>query len=194
MHVWNCCTRLAGNAGRKNDAKNRHLRTIAQLCRAISSQLRSTIGKKLKQQYLLQMSSQYGELRPTSGWGLLVSLGQPCKFQRVLRLGSVTAGHSSSGRQPNVQRWTEGATYIRQSGHHVGHWPTFLVKTEIQSSLHHWSVGSLRLKGALTQIMSYCTFNVVNCFEKNILMKVSKKYGYSKISEKGLIPKYQKRK
>jgi len=43
-----CCTRLVGNAGRKNDAKNRHLRTIAQLCRAMSSQLRhvSTIGKK----------------------------------------------------------------------------------------------------------------------------------------------------
>ena len=35
-----CCTRLAGNTGRKNDAKNRHLRTIAQLCRAISPQLR----------------------------------------------------------------------------------------------------------------------------------------------------------
>ena len=35
--------------------KNRHLRTIAQLCRAISSQLRhmSTIGQKfVKQQYL----------------------------------------------------------------------------------------------------------------------------------------------
>jgi len=26
-----CCTRLAGNTGRKNDAKNRHLRTTAQL-------------------------------------------------------------------------------------------------------------------------------------------------------------------
>jgi len=49
-----CCTRLAANTGRKNYAKNRHLRTIAQLCRAISSQLRniSIIGKKLvKQQY-----------------------------------------------------------------------------------------------------------------------------------------------
>ena len=60
-----CCTRLAGNTGRKNDAKNRHLRTIAQLCRAIFSQLRhvSTIGKKLvKQQYLPHMSLQYGEL------------------------------------------------------------------------------------------------------------------------------------
>jgi len=41
------------------DAKNRHFGTIAQLCRAISSELRhvSTIGKKLvKQQYLLRMT------------------------------------------------------------------------------------------------------------------------------------------
>jgi len=40
--MW--CTQLAGNAG----CKNRHLCTIGQLCRAISSQLRHilTIGKK----------------------------------------------------------------------------------------------------------------------------------------------------
>ena len=62
--------RLTENTGRKKVAKNLHLRTIAQLCRAISLQLRHvlTIGKKLvKQQYVLQMSPQYGELRPTSG-------------------------------------------------------------------------------------------------------------------------------
>ena len=65
-----CCTRLAENTGRKKVAKNRYVGTIAQLCRAISSQLRhvSTIEKKLvKQQYVLHMSPQYGELRPTSG-------------------------------------------------------------------------------------------------------------------------------
>ena len=59
--------------------KNSHLGTIAQLCRDISSQLRqvSTIGKKLgKQQYLLHMSPQYGELRPTSSSDRFVSLGQ----------------------------------------------------------------------------------------------------------------------
>jgi len=55
-----CCTRLAGNTGRKNDAKNRHLGTIAQLCLAVCLQLRhiSTIGKNLlSMQYLLHMSS-----------------------------------------------------------------------------------------------------------------------------------------
>jgi len=44
------CTWLAGNAGcKKLPQKNRRLGTIAQLCRAISSQLRciSTIGKDL---------------------------------------------------------------------------------------------------------------------------------------------------
>jgi len=95
-----CCARLAGNAG----PKNRHLGTIAQLCRAISSPLRyiSTIGKKtVTRQCLPNMSSQYGEFQPTSGWDLLASLRHPCKFQLVSRLGSITAQHSSSGRQPS---------------------------------------------------------------------------------------------
>ena len=58
------------NTGRKKVAKNRHPGTISQLYRAISSHLRhvSTIGKKLvKQQYVLHMSPEHGELRPTSG-------------------------------------------------------------------------------------------------------------------------------
>jgi len=44
-----CCMRLAENRGRKKLPKVRHLGTIAQLCRAISLQLRhiSTIGKNL---------------------------------------------------------------------------------------------------------------------------------------------------
>jgi len=60
-----------------------------------------TIGKKIKQQYLLHMFWQYGELRPTNGWDLLASFGHPSWFQWVSRLGSVTARHSGSGRQPN---------------------------------------------------------------------------------------------
>ena len=103
--------RLAENTGRKKLPKSRHLRSIVQFCLAISSQLRhiSTIGKKLvKQQYLLQMSPQYGELRPTSGWDRFTSLGHPCKFQRVSRLGSVTAQHSSSGRQPKFAALNRG--------------------------------------------------------------------------------------
>jgi len=72
-----CCMRLAENTGHKKSPKIRHLCTIAQVCRAISSQLRhlSTSGKKLSHSnYLLHMSSQYGELRPTNGWDLLAGM------------------------------------------------------------------------------------------------------------------------
>ena len=89
-----CCTRLAGNTGHKNDSKNRHLGTITQLCRAISSKLGhvSTIWKKnLLSSNISPTCLQYGELRPTSGWDRFVSLGHPSKFQRVSCLGSVTA-------------------------------------------------------------------------------------------------------
>jgi len=64
--------------------------------------------KMVKQQYLLHMSSQYGELRPTSGWDRSGSLGHPCKFQRVSRLGSFTARHCSNGRQPNFAALNRG--------------------------------------------------------------------------------------
>jgi len=50
----------------------------------------------------------HGELRPTSGCDLLASLGHPCKFQRVSRVGSVTSRHSSSGRQPNFAALNRG--------------------------------------------------------------------------------------
>jgi len=106
-----CCTRLTENTGRKKSPKIRHLGTIAQLCQAIPSQLKHllTTGKKLvKQQYLPHISTQYGKLRPTSGWDRFASLGHPSKFQRVSRLGSVTAGQSSTGRQPNFAALRRG--------------------------------------------------------------------------------------
>jgi len=99
-----CCTWLTRNTGRKKSPKIRHLSTIAQLCRAVDSQLKhvSTIGKKLvKPQYLLHMSSQCGKLRPTNGWDWFGSLRHPSKFQRLSRLGFVTAATSLSGSQPN---------------------------------------------------------------------------------------------
>ena len=43
-----CSTQLSGNTGYKKSPKSRHMRTVSQICRAISSQVRhvSTIGKK----------------------------------------------------------------------------------------------------------------------------------------------------
>jgi len=125
-----CCTRLAENAAPKKVAKNDHLGTIAQLCRAISSQPRhvSTIGKKLvKQQYVLQTFPQRCELRPTNGWDCFWSLGHPSKFQRVSRLGRVAAWQSSSERQPN--------SAALNRGHHLcsAGWPSRWALAHISS-------------------------------------------------------------
>jgi len=104
-----CCMQLTGNTECKNYAKNRHLHTIARLCRAISAQLRhvATNGKKIvKQQYLLQVSPHYRKLLYTNGWDRLASLGNPNKFQMVLclSLGFVTAVMSLTGGQPHLAR------------------------------------------------------------------------------------------
>jgi len=99
-----CCARLAENTGHKKLQKNRHLDTIAQLCSAVSSQLRQYRQSEkifIKKQYVLHMCSQYGELQPTNGWDLLASLGHPSKFQLVSCLAFVTAATSLTRGQPN---------------------------------------------------------------------------------------------
>jgi len=74
-------------------------------------------------------------------WGFLSANGILPAAKFTLRpslafsyIGSVTARHSSSGRQPNFvasfKEWNygtfaDGATYIRLGSHHVGHRPTF---------------------------------------------------------------------
>jgi len=83
MQVWNVLHVAHWNCRTQNEAKIRHLGTIAQLCWALYSQLKhvSTVGKKLiKQQCLPHISSQYSELWPTSGWDLLASLGHPVQI------------------------------------------------------------------------------------------------------------------
>jgi len=60
--------------------------------------------KVVKWQYLLYMSLQYGELQPTNVWDLLANFEHPIKFQRVSRLGFVTAPTSLNGGQQNFAR------------------------------------------------------------------------------------------
>jgi len=89
-------------------AKIRHLRTIAQLCPTISSQLRhrSTIGKKLvKQQYLLQMSSQYGKhFGPLAAEIGTVVWGTPAKFNGFRFLAALLCGTPAVGVSQSLRR------------------------------------------------------------------------------------------
>jgi len=103
MQVWNVLSAARWKYSTQKIAKSRHLDTIAPLRRAISLQLRhvSTIGKKL-------LSSNTSTCHNMVNWDPLASLGHPCKFQRVSRLGSVTARHSNIVRQPNTAALNRG--------------------------------------------------------------------------------------
>jgi len=51
--------------------------------------------------------------------------GTPANFNRFRILAVLLHGTLVVSVSQTLWHWTEGATYIRQGGHHVGHWPTF---------------------------------------------------------------------
>ena len=122
MQVWNVLHAARWKYRTQKWCKNRHLCTTAQLCRAISSQLRhvSTIGKNL-----LSIN-----ISPTCPYNMVnFSLLAAEIISLVWGTQLISTGFASWQRYctATLRRWTDGATCIRQGGHHVGHWPTFLV-------------------------------------------------------------------
>jgi len=57
----------------------------------------------------------------------IVSLvwGTPANINGFGILAALLHGTLVVGVSQTLRRWTEGAPYIRQRGHHVGQWPTF---------------------------------------------------------------------
>ena len=108
-----CCTE---NTGHKKSPKIRHLRTIAQMCRAVSSRLRhvSTIGMKLnKQQYPLSSICphnmvNFGPLAPEIG---LLACVTPANFNGFRVLASLV-------HRPRL-------THVNQTLHDV--WPSLVL-------------------------------------------------------------------
>ena len=97
MHVWNVL-HAAGwkyrtQKWRKKSLSGHYRTTLSGYIFATKARIDNR-KKLVKQQYLVHMLLQYGELRLISGWDRFVSLGYPSKFQRVSRLGFVTAAPS----------------------------------------------------------------------------------------------------
>jgi len=47
--------------------------------------------------------------------------GTPTNFNGFRVLAALLHGSQVSGVSQTLRRWTEGATYVRQGGYHVGH-------------------------------------------------------------------------
>jgi len=65
-----------------------------------------------------------GPLAAEIGWGVC---GTQAHFNGFCVSVALLHDTLVVGISQTLRRQTEGATYIRQGGHHIGHWPTFLV-------------------------------------------------------------------
>ena len=127
VHVWNV---LHAARWKYRMQKNRHFGTIAQLCRAISSELTlrhvSTIGKNLLDTNTSSRCPDnmvnFGLLTAEICWRVWRT---PANFNGFRVLAALLHGTLVMGVSQTLRRWTEGATYIWQGDHHVGYWPTF---------------------------------------------------------------------
>jgi len=71
--------------------------------------------------------------------------GTPANFNGFRVLAALLRGTVVVGASQTFRRWTDGATYIRQGGHHVGNWPTL-----------YWHIVMLYYIILLCYIILYC--------------------------------------
>jgi len=121
-----CCTRFAGNAGPKTSPSGHHRTTMSGYIFATKVRIDNR-----KKNLLI---SYVAPTRPHNmvNFGLLAAeicwwvWGTPANFNRFRVLVALLHRTLVMGISQTLRHWTEGATYNRQGGHNVGHWPTFL--------------------------------------------------------------------
>ena len=133
MQVWNVLRAARWKRRTQKIAKKSpsgHHRTTLSGYIFATKALIGNRTKPFKQQCLPHMSAQYhnmvnfGPVAAEICWRVWVTPENSngfCVLEALLH-GTLVVSVSQT-----LRRWTEGATYIRQGGHHVGHWSTFLV-------------------------------------------------------------------
>ena len=124
MQVW-----LAGNTEHKKSPFWHHRTTTTLLGYIFGT--KACIDNRKKNLLSSNISStcsnnivSFGLLTTEICWWVW---GSPANFSGFRVLAALLHGTLVVGISQTLRRWTDGATYIRQGGHHVGHWPTFLV-------------------------------------------------------------------
>jgi len=82
------------------------------------------------------VSSQYGELRPTTSEICWRVWSIPANLNWFRVLAALLHDTLVVGVSQTLRHWTQGATYIRQGGHHLWHWPTFEFNVYIGVKVH----------------------------------------------------------
>jgi len=136
-----CYKRLAENTGHKNYAKNCHLCTIAQLCRAISSQLRHvlTIEKNLLNSNISSTCPHnmvnFGPLTAEIGWRVW---SIPANFNSLGRvIFAFNRGrhvHSATGFASSLRYFCDLINSIQQGAPCTFGWAAIMLSISLHSS------------------------------------------------------------
>jgi len=150
MQVWNV---LHAARWKYRTQKSRQKSPYGHYCTTLSGYIfatRARIDNQKKNLLSSNMSSTCSHnmvnLRPSNGWDRFGSLGHPCKFQLLSRLGSFTARHSGSGRQPNfaaLSRMWHLCSTGRPSRCALAHILVISVAGWTEYMVWHWCVCSL---------------------------------------------------
>jgi len=155
-----CCAQLAGNARPKKSPYGHHHTTLSQLRHV------STIGEKpvkqLSPPHVLTIwwSSAYWQVR---------SVGE---FEAPLQISTGFASWHGTlvvGVSQTLHRWIEGATYIRQGGHHLGtgpHLKFLLYSSDCSNCTSDHNVGMRPNTSSSWKILSMVK---LSCDTKNLL-------------------------
>ena len=103
----------------------------------------------------------------------IVSLvwGTPGNFNGFRVLAALLHGTLVVGVNQTLRRWTEGATYIRQGGHHVRHWPKFLVVLVFVGLVVGTNtVVFLRPNCWISLHLSFCSFSNLHCLDMMVVL------------------------
>ena len=129
-----CCTRLAGNTGRKKSPFWHHRATLSGYIfgnkTRIDNRKKSLLNNNTSSTCSDNMVN-FGLLTAEIRWRVW---GTPANFNGFHVTAALLHGTLVVGAIQTLRRWTEGITYVRQGGHHVGHWPTFLVLQYISNT------------------------------------------------------------
>ena len=118
-----CWTALAANTWRKKSSK---IAIWAPSHNFVGLYLRNEGTYRQSEKNSLSSNiSQYGELRPLAAEIGPVVWRTPANFSWFCVLAALVHGTPVLGIGQTMRHWPEGATYIWQGGHHVGHWLTF---------------------------------------------------------------------
>jgi len=130
MQVWNVLHAARWKYRTQKVAKNGHLGIIASLSGYIFAMKARIDNRKKTAISATHVPKIWWTSAHYSGWDRSGSLGHPTILAALLH------GTLVESVDQTLRRWTEGATYIRQGGQHVGHRPTFLVYYSAPQCLH----------------------------------------------------------